>query len=51
MKIITTMLAVVCAAILWDYTFVWWMGDGLEGLGGRAAGRRRGVRRVGAQVL
>lgn len=34
MKIITTMLAVVCAAILWDYMFVWWMGDGLEGLGG-----------------
>ena len=33
-KIITPMLAVVCAALLWDYTFVWWMGDGLEGLGG-----------------
>lgn len=33
-KITTTVLAVVCAAIVWDFAFVWWVGDGLTGLHG-----------------
>jgi len=32
--IMRRLAAVVCAAILWDMAFVWWMGDGLAGLKG-----------------
>ena len=39
MKRIITVLAVVCVGVLWDFAFVWWMGDGLAEL----EGRRRAV--------
>ena len=39
MKKLSIGLVVVCTLVLWDFAFVWWMGDGLAEL----EGKRRAV--------